>query len=85
MALDIPGVRPAVIGPATLAGLRELLAFRHFMRHAYAVDLQSERLLTLADLLAGLHGQLATELDRFEAVLAAVAGASTAEGERNGP
>lgn len=34
MALEIEGVRPPVLSPDTLAGLRRLLSFRHFFRHA---------------------------------------------------
>lgn len=43
-ALDIPDVRPAMLSPASLSALRELLGFRHFFRHAYAVTLDAARL-----------------------------------------
>jgi hypothetical protein len=35
--LDLPGVRPPVLPAALLGDLREMLRFRHFFRHAYAV------------------------------------------------
>ena len=46
-------------------GLRELLAFRHFFRHAYAADLDGERLARLASVLDAVHGGLAHDLDAF--------------------
>lgn len=47
-ALDIAGVRPPIL-PATLTPrLREVLRFRHFFRHAYAVELDAEKLLGVA-------------------------------------
>ncbi len=50
MAMDVPGIRPAVVGPQTLPAMRDLLAFRHFFRHAYTVPLDARRLTTLRDL-----------------------------------
>jgi hypothetical protein len=32
--------RPAVLSPKTASDLKDLLAFRHFLRHAYAADLE---------------------------------------------
>jgi hypothetical protein len=43
-ALALRGVRPALVSPEVYGGLRLLLEFRHFMRHAYGVELASERL-----------------------------------------
>jgi hypothetical protein len=45
--LDIPGVRPPLLSGGSLAALRELLGFRHFFRHAYAVTLDASRLESL--------------------------------------
>jgi hypothetical protein len=39
LAVEVPGVRPAVLAPEVLADLRELLKFRHFFRHAYNAEL----------------------------------------------
>ena len=43
-ALDLPGLRPAVYPRDVEREWGELLAFRHFLRHAYAADLDPERL-----------------------------------------
>jgi len=65
MALELPGLRPAVISPPTLENLRELLGFRHFVRHAYAVTWHGPRLGALADLALGAHGTLVADFDAF--------------------
>ncbi|MEN9800713.1 MAG: hypothetical protein RL653_4410 [Pseudomonadota bacterium] len=44
-ALDIPGIRPALLSGESLVALRELLASRHFFRHGYAVTLDAARLV----------------------------------------
>lgn len=40
----IPGLRPALLPPEAELDWAELLSFRHFLRHAYAADLDPERL-----------------------------------------
>lgn len=47
MALEVEGVRPAILGADTLVELRRLLGFRHFFRHAYAVQLDPEQLVEM--------------------------------------
>jgi hypothetical protein len=47
MGLEIDGVRPAVLSRESVAGLRQLLSFRHFFRHAYAVEMEPARLADL--------------------------------------
>ena len=42
--MPIEGVRPAVFPSAVAASWQELLRFRHFLRHAYSVDFDVERL-----------------------------------------
>lgn len=71
MALELAGIRPAVVSPGTRTGLRELLGFRHFFRHAYAVALDPQRLRQRAEALLALHRALCAELDQFEATLRA--------------
>lgn len=44
MALELEGIRPVVLSAASHQLLRRLLAFRHFFRHAYAVELDARRL-----------------------------------------
>lgn len=45
---------------------RELLAFRHFLRHAYAVASSPERLAANPRLLVDTHPRLVADLLRFE-------------------
>jgi hypothetical protein len=46
-ALAIPGLRPALFAPEGLADWDALLRFRHFLRHAYVIDLDADRLAAL--------------------------------------
>jgi len=55
----------------TVVDLKELLGFRHFMRHAYAVTLKPARLSELSELLTALYPRRAAELRAFEARLLA--------------
>ena len=66
MALEVPGVRPAILGPESLAILRDLLSFRHFFRHAYAVPLDLGRIRSLADQVQKLAPRLAVELQAVD-------------------
>jgi len=43
-ALAIPGLRPALFPPDVLPDWDAALRFRHFLRHAYVVTLDPERL-----------------------------------------
>ncbi len=43
-ALDVPGLRPAIVPAEALRDWFELLSFRHFLRHAYTVDLDASKL-----------------------------------------
>ncbi len=49
MAMDVAGIRPAIVSSAALPDLRELLAFRHFFRHAYVTPFDPGRLTALRD------------------------------------
>lgn len=73
MALDIEGVRPAVLSGPSLALLRRLLAFRHFFRHAYAVAFEAAQLDALRHDALALRVPLGEDLDRLDAFLKAVA------------
>jgi hypothetical protein len=46
-ARTIPGLRPALVPAGTEPDWADLLAFRHFLHHAYAVELDPERLARL--------------------------------------
>ena len=73
MALDVEGVRPAVLTQESLGLLRRLLAFRHFFRHAYAVPLAAPRLDRLREDMLALAPVLEADLGRLDAHLAHVA------------
>lgn len=60
-ATPVPGLRPALIGPATEALLQRLRAFRHVFRHAYgAYDYEraAHNVETAATAVAGLRREL---------------------------
>jgi hypothetical protein len=69
MALPLAAVRPAVLDPARLADLSELLAFRHFFRHAYAVALDDAELRRHAGRLERTHPGVRGDLRGFEQVV----------------
>lgn len=43
-ALELEGIRPPLLGRDTVRALHELRAFRHFLRHAYSVELEPAEL-----------------------------------------
>ena len=51
-ARELPGVRPLIVPPEVLADWVDLLGFRHFLRHAYAAELEAEKLRAVAARLA---------------------------------
>lgn len=73
MSLEIPSVRPAVLGPSSRDGLRRLLAFRHFFRHAYSVDLDPEQPSELRRVAVEVRAPLGRDLDALDDFLAALA------------
>jgi hypothetical protein len=52
MALEIPGIRPALLSPGAHALLNELRGFRHVFRHAYDYELTGEKLEALREKMA---------------------------------
>jgi hypothetical protein len=75
MGLEIAEVRPAVLTMPTIASLRQLLGFRHFFRHAYAVDLDGERLAALQSTALTAAANVRHEIETFDAFLSALAAA----------
>lgn len=69
MTLPLAEVRPAVINPARLADLSDMLAFRHFFRHAYAVALDEDELKRHATRLQRLHPGVRQDLRAFESLV----------------
>jgi hypothetical protein len=72
MGLDIASVRPAVLSVGTRELLLRLLGFRHFFRHAYAVELDGVRLEELRQHATALVPLLREDLARFDKFLAEV-------------
>jgi hypothetical protein len=64
-ALDLAGVRPPILPAHLIAPLREILRFRHFFRHAYAVELDAARLKRVAEIVRDVHPGIASSLGRF--------------------
>jgi hypothetical protein len=75
MALAIPSVRPPVLSKDALDVLQRLLAFRHFFRHAYAIDLDGSRLEELRLHAIAVEPFLRADFERFDKFLAEAAGA----------
>jgi hypothetical protein len=65
MALDLPGIRPPVIGDATADRLAEFLRFRHLFRNLYGHELEWLRLRPLVTRLPGAWHELQSDLRRF--------------------
>jgi hypothetical protein len=77
MALPVEDVRPAILSPETVDGLRPLLGFRHFFRHAYAVSLDAERLALLRRDALAVRTRVSADLERLDTFLAQLAQASS--------
>lgn len=73
-ALEVDGLRPALVGDDAKRGLHELRSFRHFVRHGYSVELDAARLRALAATAAALRPLIARDLERLDAWLGALAG-----------
>jgi hypothetical protein len=68
--VEVPGVRPAVVPAELRADLEELLAARHFLRHAYGLELDPAKLASQAARLRAVAVPLERSLDAFDAFLA---------------
>lgn len=65
LSLDLPDVRPAVIGPETRRRLEELRAFRHRFRKLYVFDLEWAPIRDLLDALPETVRRADDDLERF--------------------
>jgi uncharacterized protein YutE (UPF0331/DUF86 family) len=72
VALEVAGIRPAVISAETRKGLEELLNFRHVVRNIYAFELKPARVEELVKLAIGLYPRVAQEIGVFTAFLSDV-------------
>jgi len=70
-AHELTDARPAIVGTAVVADLEELLAFRHFFRHAYTAEFDAKRLDDLVARLERSHGPVISDLRLFVAHLRA--------------
>ncbi len=65
-ALAIGGIRKPLLSERTVVALHDLRGFRHFVRHAYAVKLEPDRLADLQRRTAALRGDLDDDLDALD-------------------
>ncbi|MBN1422324.1 MAG: hypothetical protein JXP34_26350 [Planctomycetes bacterium] len=65
MALEMAGIRPAVLREETVRQLEEYLAFRHFFRHAYAIEPDWTRIGPLVRNLPSVFAMVEQDLHRF--------------------
>lgn len=61
--------RPSVIREPTRAALEEFRRFRHFLRHAYAVELDWHKLEPLVTALPGVESMLVADIAAFRTFL----------------
>jgi len=76
VSLDIEGTRPALFGAASRDALVELLSFRHFFRHAYAVAWDPERLRRNCEVMARAQAEIDDDVSRFVSIVRAAASAA---------
>lgn len=69
VALEVVGIRPAVISAETRKDLEELLIFRHVVRNIYAYELKPERIEELVKLTITLYPKFAKEIGIFTTFL----------------
>lgn len=69
MVLDLGAVRPPILSHRSAAGLRALLGFRHFFRHAYAVSLDPARLGELRTVALDLVPALTADFSKLDQLL----------------
>ena len=75
--VEVPGVRIAIVPSGLRADLEELLAARHFLRHAYGADLDPGKLGEQANRLRSIAPAVDAAFDAFDAFLATAAAAAT--------
>lgn len=74
--LAIHKVRPPLLGGESHEICDTLLRFRHFLRHAYSSDLDTERVHALVRQLSAGRPALEADLDALETLLASMADAA---------
>lgn len=69
MQLEIQGIRPALLSAKTASDLDELRRFRHLFRHAYAAELDPDKVADLAAQAVRTQRAFARDFERFLARL----------------
>lgn len=69
MLSPLPHFRPEILDGSLRPQLADVLKFRHFLRHAYAVQLSWDKLQRPVDAAVGAHPVVAMSLARFRAHL----------------
>lgn len=69
MAMEIPGIRPPVLSPASHALLNELRGFRHVFRHAYDYQLSPAKLEALKGKVLAEWDSVTRDLQIFQDLL----------------
>ena len=67
--VELPGLRPAVLPRSLEPDLRALLGFRHFFRHAYALNLDPAKLKIEVERLRRVAPLVSKALDAFDTFL----------------
>jgi hypothetical protein len=74
--LDLEELRPPVFDRAHLGDVREVLRFRHFLRHAYGVRLDASKLQIAVDAMLRVEAGLQAGLEQVLALVDALVRAS---------
>jgi len=69
MNIHVADIRPAVISDETMAFLDRLRRFRHFIRHAYSFEFDTDELLLLQKKIASNMNLLAQDFRQFREFL----------------
>ncbi|MEY2978066.1 MAG: hypothetical protein ACO31I_02805 [Prochlorotrichaceae cyanobacterium] len=72
MTLDIPGIRPKLWSEDSYTALNELRRFRHVFRHAYTIDLDSQRIAMVMAEAQSLQRLYPADLEQFNRFLDAL-------------
>jgi hypothetical protein len=69
MTLNVPGIRPSVIGQETFRLLDELRRFRHLFRNAYILKFDPDKLRLIVEDAFSLESLYPTEIAAFQKFL----------------
>jgi len=65
MNTEVSGIRPALLSDQSLSTLNKIRAFRHFIRHAYDCELDSNELAIIQTLLQEKYPQVHADINQF--------------------